>query len=154
MSYFILLMGLNVDEPQFFSMGAALLGMIQHYLLTRTGSKTGAFIMGMLSQIVLLGTTYIQMVSTEQLSYFFVLFLQSMAVILYGVVIRSRSLTFIPIGFVVIGVVTVLYSALKEVSAVILVGCSGILLLMLGILAVLMRERITKLSERLTEWRA
>jgi len=154
MSYFILLTELNVDEPQFFSMGAALLGMIQHYLLTRTESKTGAFIMGMLSQLVLLGTTYIQMVSTGELVYFFVLFFQSIVVILYGLVIRSRSLTFTPIGLVVLGVITVLYSTLKGISAVILVGCSGILLLMLGILAVLMRERITKLSEKLSEWKS
>ena len=27
-----------------FSMGAALLGLIQHYLLVRAGSKTGAFV--------------------------------------------------------------------------------------------------------------
>jgi len=35
-----------------------------------------------------------------------------------------------------------------------MVGCTGLLLLGLGILAVLMRERITKLGERLSEWKA
>ena len=154
MSYFILLMELHVDEPQFFSMGAALLGMIQHYLLTRTGSKAGAFIMGMASQLVLLGTTYIQMVNTEHVSYFFVLFLQSIVVIVYGLIIRSRSLTFMPIGLAVLGVITVLYSALKALNTVVLIGCTGIILLMLGILAVLLRERITKLGEQLSQWLA
>ncbi len=154
MSYFILLMELNVDEPQFYSIGAALLGMIQHYLLTRIGSKAGTFLMGMVSQLVLLGTTYIQMVNTGELAYFYVLFFQSLVVLTYGVVIRSRSLVLAPIGFVVLGVITVLYSALKGISAVVLIGCSGILLLLLGVLAVLMRERITKLGEVLSDWRA
>jgi hypothetical protein len=155
LAYFVILFELNVDQPQFFSVGAALLGMIQHYLLTRAESKSGAFIMGMVSQLVLLGTTYIQMTSTEQLGYFFVLFFQSLAVIVYGgVFIRSRSLTFTPIGIVTLGLFTVLYSALKGISAVILVGCSGVLLLMLGILAVVMRERITNISEKLSDWKA
>ena len=66
-----------MDEPQFFSMGAALLGLIQHYLLVRAESKTGAFIMGMLSQFVLLGTTYIEMLNKSELifAYFLVLVL-------------------------------------------------------------------------------
>ena len=84
MSYFMILFELNVEEPQYYSIGAALLGMLMHFLLTRAGSKTGAFIAGMLSQLVLLGTTYIQMVSTNRLSFFFVLFVQSMIVLIYG----------------------------------------------------------------------
>ncbi len=154
LAYFIILNELNVSQPQYFSIGAAMLGMIQHYLLTRIESKKGAFLMGMVSQLILLGTTYIQMVNTQQLGYFFVLFFESLAVIAYGVVIRSRSLTFVPIGIVALGLIAVLYSALKDISAVILVGCSGVLLLMLGILAVMMREKITKISEKLSDWEA
>ncbi len=154
MSYFILLNELDVQEVQFFSMGAALIGLIQHYLLTRSESKSGAFVMGMLSQFVLLGTTYIEMISKNDLTYFFLLFLQSLAVLIYGLVIRSRSLTFFPIGFVVLGVITVVYSALKDVGAIFLIGCTGILLLGLGILAVLLRERIAKLGEKLSDWQA
>lgn len=154
MSYFILLNELDVKEVQFFSIGAALIGLIQHYLLTRSNSKGGAFVMGMLSQFVLLGTTYFEMINKNELSYFFLLFLQSLAVLIYGLVIRSRSLTFFPIGFVVLGVFTVAYSALKEVGAIFLIGCTGILLLGLGILAVLLRERIAKLGEKLSDWQA
>lgn len=154
LAYFIVLVELNVDEPQFFSMGAALLGLIQHYLLVRAGSKTGAFIMGMLSQMILLGTTYIEMVNKAELIYFFVLFLQSLAVLVYGIVIRSRSLTFFPIGFVVIGVITVVNSALQGVGAIFLIGCAGIILLILGVGAVLLRERISKLGEKLSDWKA
>jgi len=141
-------------------MGAALLGMIQHYLLTRAGSKTGAFMMGMVSQLTLLGTTYIQMISngSEGLIYFVVLFLQSIAVLVYGVIIRSRSLTFTPIFFSVVGVLSVIYivvyNLLDALTSILMVGCTGILLLGLGILAVLMRERITKLGERLSDWQA
>jgi hypothetical protein len=154
LAYFMILIELKVDEPQYFSMGAAILGMIMHYLLTRTGSRTGAFITGMVSQLVLLGTTYIQMLDTERLIFFIVLFFQSLAVMTYGLVIRSRSLVFTPIVFSVLGVITVIYSALKGISTVVLIGCTGIILLTLGILAVLMRERITKLGERLSGWQA
>lgn len=154
LAYFIILVELNVNEPQFFSMGAALLGLVQHYLLVRTGSGTGAFIMGMLSQFVLLGVTYIEMVNKNELIYFFVLFFQSLAVLVYGIVIRSRSLTFFPIGFVVLGVITVVYSALKGVATIFLIGCTGIILLMLGVFAVLARERISKFSERISDWKA
>ena len=152
MSYFMILGELQVDEPQFYSIGAALLGMLMHYLLTRAGSQMGAFLAGMLSQLVLLGTTYIQMVSTERLSFFFVLFIQSMVVLVYGLIQRSRSLVITPMAFAVIGVMTVVYSALKGLGPVILIGSTGVLLLMAGIVAVLMRERITRLGEQLSDW--
>ncbi|WKZ38637.1 MAG: hypothetical protein QY328_10255 [Anaerolineales bacterium] len=157
LAYFILLGELNVDEPQFYSIGAALLGLVQHYLLTRAGSRPGAFIMGMLSQFVLLGTTYIQMIVVipvpEMFRYFVLLFFQSLAVLAYGIVIRSRSLTLFPIGFVVLGVITLSFLATGGLGTVFIVGCTGILLLGLGILAVLMRERLAKLGERMSDWK-
>jgi hypothetical protein len=160
LAYFIILLELHADQPQFFSIGAALLGMIQHYLLNRAGSKTGTFIMGMLSQLTLLGTTYIQMVGngSEGLIYFVVLFFQAIAVLVYGVVIRSRSLTFTPIFFLVVSVMSVIYilvyDLLDVITTIVMVGCTGVILLALGILAVLMRERITKLGEKLSDWKA
>ena len=36
---------------------------------------------------------------------------------------------------------------------VILIGSTGVVLLMAGILAVLLRERITRLGEQLSEWK-
>jgi hypothetical protein len=135
-------------------MGAALLGLIQHYLLVRAGSKTGAFLTGMVSQLILLGTTYIEMINQNELSYFVALFFQSLAVLTYGIIIRSRSLTFTPIILVVLGVFTVLYSTFKSMNTVVLIGCTGILMLIFGIIAVMMRERITKLGERLSSWNA
>ena len=153
MSYFMILLELHVDEPQYYSVGAALLGMLMHFLLTRAGGKTGAFIAGMLSQLVLLGTTYIQMISTSRLSFFFVLFVQSMMVLIYGLIQRSRSLVITPIVFAVLGVMTVIYSALKGLGPVILIGSTGVLLLTAGIVAVLMREQITKIGEQLSEWK-
>jgi hypothetical protein len=160
LAYFIILIELKVDQPQFFSMGAALLGMIQHYLLTRAESRTGTFIMGMLSQLTLLGTTYIQMVSngSEGVIYFIVLFFQAIAVLVYGVIIRSRSLTFMPIFFLVVGVMSVIYivvyKLLDVITSILMIGCTGLLLLGLGIVAVMMRERITKFSEQLSDWKA
>ena len=110
--------------------------------------------MGMFSQFVLLGTTYIEMVNKNELGYFFLLFVQSIVILVYGLVIRSRSLTFFPIGFVTLGVITVVYSALKDIGTIFVIGCTGILLLMFGITAVLMRERIAKLGEKLSDWKA
>ncbi len=113
----------------------------------------GAFIAGMLSQFVLLGTTYLQMLSTERLLFFVILFVQGLIILVYGLIQRSRSLVFTPIVFVVLGVITVIYSALKDLGTVILIGSTGVALLLAGIVAVLLRERITKLSEQLSEWK-
>jgi hypothetical protein len=156
MAYFMILFELKVNQPQFFSLGAAVLGMLMHYLLMRAGSNKGAFITGMVSQLVLLSTTYIQMVANNSLGYFAALFFQSLVVLAYGLVIRSRSLVFTPIAFVVIGVFTVVFSLpiLKGVATVLMVGCTGILFIVLGIVAVLMRERIAELRGRLSEWQA
>lgn len=154
LAYFIILFELNQNEIQFFSIGAALLGLFQHYLLVRAESKTGAFLTGMISQLVLLGTTYAQMLSTQELGYFIVLFFQFLAVLIYGVVIRSRSLTFTPIVIIILGVITVLYSAFKGLNTVVLIGCTGIIMLVFGIIAVMLRDRISKFSEKLNTWEA
>ncbi|RME90564.1 MAG: hypothetical protein D6770_02220, partial [Anaerolineae bacterium] len=152
MGYFLLLARLNVEEPQFYSVGAAILGMVMHYLLVRSGSKTGAFLTGMFSQLALLGTTYVQLVSTERLLFFAVLFFQALVVLGYGVVIRSRSLVFTPILFAVLAVFTVLYGTLKGILTVVLIGCTGLLLIGLGILALLLRERLAELRDRMSDW--
>ncbi len=154
MAYFILLVELNVDEPQFFSIATAALGMLMHYLLTRAGSRAGAFITGMVSQLVLLSTTYIQFLSTERLVFFVVIFFQALAVLVYGIVIRSRSLVVTPLVFLVLSVLTVLYGLLQGILTVVLIGCTGFILLMLGILAVIMRDRLKQISERFSDWGA
>ncbi|MFH2102378.1 MAG: hypothetical protein ABIJ39_03360 [Chloroflexota bacterium] len=154
MAYFMILATVQVDQPQFYSVGAASLGMAMHYLLVRAGSKTGAFLTGMLSQLILIGTSYIQFVSTEDISYFVVMFLQSLAVLVYGIVVRSRSLVITPIVLVILGVVTVIFGALRGISTVILIGCTGIGLILLGIAALLLRERITSLRDQLKDWHA
>jgi hypothetical protein len=48
--------------------------------------------------------------------------------------------------------VTVLYNALKDLSLVFIIGIAGLILLGLGILAVVMRERITDMAERFSDW--
>jgi hypothetical protein len=143
-----------VDQPQYYSVGAAALGMVMNYLLWRAGSKTGAFIMGMASQLVLLGTTYTQMIAQLNLNYFFVLFLESMTVLVYGIVIRSRSLVIAPLGFIVVGVLSVVIYAMRTLGLVVIIGVTGMTLLVLGILAVLIRERISTFAERFRDWQA
>jgi len=154
-AYFVILDELNVTETQFFTVGAAALGLLMHYLLRRANAKSAAFITGLVSQLVLLGASYIQMVGTSDLKYFFVLFFQALIVLGYGaIVIRSRSLTIAPIGFLALAIVTILYNALKNLSLVFIIGITGLILLGLGILAVVMRERITDLVERFSDWDA
>jgi len=158
MSYFILLVELEVTEPQVYSIGAALLGFIMHYLLVRSGNSVAAFLTGLVSQLILLSTTYIQMISTDRFLFFLVLFVQALVVLTYGLVIRSRSLVGAPLVFVVLGVITVVLSALSGLPALLLVGCTGFLLLLLGIAALLQRERLllvsSQLSGRFTGWQA
>ncbi|PWH13754.1 MAG: hypothetical protein DDG60_09840 [Anaerolineae bacterium] len=154
MAYYLILLELNVNQPQFFSIGAALLGLLMHYLLTRAGASTGAFLTGMVSQLILLGTTYSQMISTNSLAYFVALFFQSIVVMLYGLVFRSRSLLFTPIVIVVLGVMTVVFSVLRGLATVIMIGCTGILFIVLGILAVWQREQLSDLRDHLNEWKA
>jgi hypothetical protein len=48
----------------------------------------------------------------------------------------------------------VVYDLLDAFTTILMVGCTGIILIGLGILAVLMRERITKFGEKLSEWKA
>ena len=95
---------------------------------------------------------------SEGLIYFIVLFFQAIAVLVYGVIIRSRSLTFMPIFFLVVGVMSVIYivvyKLLDAITSILMIGCTGLLLLGLGIVAVMMRERITKFSEQLSDWKA
>ncbi|MFN8459877.1 MAG: hypothetical protein U0401_35385, partial [Anaerolineae bacterium] len=157
-AYFTLLVEMDVSQPQFYSIGAALLGFIMHYFLVRSGSKWAAFVTGLLSQFILLGTSYIQMFSTDWTLYFFILFLQAVVVLVYGLVVRSRSLAAAPILFVVLGVITMALSALAGIPALILVGCTGFLLLLLGIAALFMREKLlsvtNRLGERLGGWQA
>lgn len=154
MSYFMLLTSLEVTQPQFYSIGAALLGLLMHYLLTRAGSDKGAFVTGLVSQLVLLGTTYIQMLATEELGYFAALFFQALAVLVYGLVLRSRSLVGVPIAMLVLGVTTIVLFILRGLSTVILIGCTGIVMILVATLAVVLRERLAQVGERLSGWRA
>jgi len=158
-AYLLALNILDVHELQYYSIGAALLGLVMHYMLARSHVRpVWVFIAGLLSQLVLLSTTYYQMVSTEEFQYFFILFFQSLAVITYGIVVRSRSLVAVPIGFIVLEVVSVIYSRLSGISTLVIIGGTGILLLILAIVALLMRERISdtteKVKARLSSWSA
>jgi hypothetical protein len=152
MAYFMILLGFEVDQPQFFTVVAAALGILMHYLLVRSGSKTAAFITGMLSQLVLLSTTYFQLVSEEQFIYFVVLFFQAIAVLIYGIVIRSKSLVITPIVFLVVSVITVTFGLLEGWPTIFLIGCTGVFLIAFGIGALLLREKAVSLREKLESW--
>ena len=73
----------------------------------------------------------------------------------YEPVVRPAILTgFLGYVLVIIGVVTVVFGALRGISTVILIGCTGIGLILLGITALLLRERIASLRDQLKDWRA
>ena len=154
MSYFMILMNFDIDQPQFFSVVPAVLGMLMHYLLVRSGSKTAAFSTGMLSQLVLLSTTYVQMVSEERLVYFVVLFFQALAVLVYGIISRSRSMIVTPIVFLIVGVMTITFGLLEGLPTILLIGCTGVFLIIFGIGALLLREKVAGLREKLDKWSA
>ena len=118
----------------------------------------GAFVMGILTQLILLGTTYIQMLSTEGLLFFVVLFFQALVLLAYGLVVRSRSFFIIPICFLVLSTISLSFTVLAGVPTIILIGCTGFILLGLGVVALIMRERLVDLTDQLGEklggWRA
>ena len=161
-AYTLALRLLNVSEPQVFTIAAALLGIIMHYLLVRAdpqrvhGSAWAAFITGLLAQLILLSTTYFQMVGSEQLRFFFLIFFQGLALLVYGLVVRSRSFVFVPVGFLILSVITVALSVLSGVPTALIIGCTGFLLLALGILALALRQRLLEATEawmeRLNNW--
>ena len=158
LAYLMVLVDLEVTEPQFYSVAAALLGILMHYLLQRGGQQHPAFVTGVLSQLVLLSTTYVQMISSEQFSFFFLLFFQSLVLLAYGVVIRSRSFVIMPVVFSILGVLGVAFSVLSGLPTALIIGCTGLILLALGVLALLLRERLLEAADslggRLGGWKA
>ena len=72
--------------------------------------------------------------------------------LVYGVAICSRSLVITPIVFAVLSVMTVLYGWLEGILPVILIGCTYQMLLLLGILAVIIRDRLKQIGERFSDW--
>jgi hypothetical protein len=79
--------------------------------------------------------------------YFFLLFFQSLILLAYGLVIRSLCFTIVPILFIVGGVLRVVFTLLASYSTVVTIGCTGLALVLLGIMALIMRERLLKTYE-------
>ena len=164
-AWFLGLLSFDIDQPQFYSIAAAMLGLIMHYLLLRQADRhTGlslasaiAFGTGMLSVLVLLTTTYFQFVGEGMFRWFLLLFSQSLAILAYGLVVRSRSLVIAPIGFVIFGVISAVFVFADGQLAILLLAGCGFFLLTLGVVALLARERLLKATEqvrgRAGDWR-
>ena len=132
-----------------------MLGILIHYLLSRAGNRAGALIASMVSQLVLFGTSYIQVLTTERLFYLFAFFCLAFAVLFYGIAIRSRSMVITPVGFLVLGVLTILFGQMQQsFMARVLIGCTGFILLILGLSAAIMRGRFKQIGERFGDWEA
>jgi len=139
---------LDVRQPQFYSIFAALLGMILYHLLARRGHSLTALLTGLAAQLILLSTTYFQMVGGEDLRFFFMLFFQALALLVYGLVVRSRSFVATPLLALVVGVATVALTVLSGLPTALIIGCTGLLLMLLGILALALRERLAQAADR------
>jgi hypothetical protein len=127
-----------------------------HYLMLRGGHQQPALLTGLVSQLVLLGTTYMQMLSTERLVFFFLLFFQGLILLAYGVVIRSRSFVVGPVCFAVIAVISVTFSVLSGLPVAVMIGCTGMILLILGTMGLWLRQRLAttagSLGQQLGNW--
>lgn len=148
-AYTIALRDLEITEPQYYSIGAAVLGLVMHFLLLRRGQALAAVLTGLAAQMILLSTTYIQLIQSEKILFFYLVFFQALILIVYGLVVRSRSFVIVPVVFVVVTVITVTFSLLKGLPTALLIGGTGLLLLSLGIVALLLRERVQQATERL-----
>ncbi len=151
LAYVMALSELNVTEPQYYSIAAALLGIIMHYVLQRGGHRTAAFVTGGLAQLILLSTTYIQMIDSGRFLFFFILFFQALVLLAYGLIIRSRSFVIVPAIFAVLGVLGVAFSVLSGVPTALLIGCTGLLLLGLGSAALALREQLARAGETMAD---
>ncbi len=141
LAYFMALITLDIDQPQFYSIGAALLGFLMHYLLRKAEHPAAALLTGVVAQLILFSTTYIQTLLNEQFIYFLALFLQAVIVLVYGVVTRQKSFIITPILFAVLSVITLAFTLFSGIPAMLLVGCVGTLLLTGGVAALALKER-------------
>jgi hypothetical protein len=159
-AYCVALRELRVSEPQYYTIGAALLGIIMHYLVVHSAENDRhrwiAFATGVLAQLVLLSTTYIQMVVYVDLKFFLILFSQGLVLLAYGLVVRSRSFVLTSTGFLVLGVLTVAFRILSGLSTALIIGITGLALLALAIAGLSFRARIAsvagQIADRLNNW--
>jgi hypothetical protein len=148
LAYALALLELDLRQPQLYTIAAALLGILMHYLLVRTRNPAAALATGLLAQLILLSTTYVQMLDSQDFQFFFIIFFQALVLEIYGLVVRSRSFVLLPIVFLVLSVVTVAFTVLSGLPTVLIIGCTGLLLIGLGILALLLRERLARATDR------
>ena len=156
LAYFEALAQLNTTGPQYYSIAAGVLGVGMHYFLLRSNQKAAALCTGLVAQMIILSTTYYQLISTEKMLFFLLLFVQSLLLLGYGLFVRSRSFVFLPVLFVALTVLTVAFSLLRGLSTALIIGLTGLLLLFLGILGLLSRQKLMTATEqfgqRLSNW--
>lgn len=131
----------DVHQPQAYTIPAAALGLLLHGLYRRRGHRVVAFVLGVLSQLVLFTTTYIQMVDHRSGWYFAMLFLQALVVAGYGLWSNDAALIWTPIGFVVLATVTMLLIRFQGLGVLTLLCISGLVLLVGGLFFLWRRAR-------------
>lgn len=155
-AYSIAIARLQVVQPQYYSTAAALMGLLMHYLLTRAKHRLPAYLTGLISMLLMLSVPLFQLVFGGSLWFFWAVFFQSLAVIAYGLVARSRTLTFAPVIYVIIATAYTSVVLLGGWTFVIIVGITGIALLGLGTLALLFRQQVfavgQKVLKELSAW--
>ncbi len=142
--------------PSITPLPPVVLGVGMHYFLLRSNQKAAALCTGLVAQMIILSTTYYQLISTEKMLFFLLLFVQSLLLLGYGLFVRSRSFVFLPVLFVALTVLTATFSLLRGLSTALIIGLTGLLLLFLGILGLLSRQKLMNATEqfgqRLSNW--
>ncbi len=123
----------DVRQPQLYTVPAALLGLLLHELYRRARHPTWALVIGTLSQLVLFTTTYGQMLAQHSGWYFAMLLLQGVVVLLYGLVIGAPALIWPPVGFVVLGTVSIVLIQFRDLGVLTLLCLAGLAFLAGGL---------------------
>ena len=132
---------LEVRQPQFYTVPAALLGLLLHFLYRRGGHKLAATLIATLAQLVLFTTTYGQMLAHRSGWYFAMLFLQALVVLGYGVWTNEAALIWVPIGFAVLATASMVLMQFQGLGVLLLLCASGLALLFGGLYFLARRAR-------------
>ena len=131
----------HVRQPQVYTIPAAAMGLLLHGLYRRWRHRVVSFVLGVLSQLVLFTTTYVQMVDHRSGWYFGMLFLQALVVLGYGLWSNDPALIWTPIGFVVAATATMLLIRFQGLGVLALLCLSGLALLAGGLFFLWRRAR-------------
>jgi hypothetical protein len=152
-AWVLLLIQLDIAEPQWYAIPAGLYFSVIGYLERRRGRKTFGIVVESFGLAVLLVTTYIQSTDADSgFPYFLLLLGEGFVVGWWGAVQRMRNPFFIGLGSVALNVITqviILINTYEVQRWIIILGVG----LLLVILAVFIERQREKVIAQAREWR-